>query len=45
MNCISGKKKGVLGMGYTIAEKILKEHIVDGELKKGTEIGIRIDRP
>lgn len=31
-------------MGYTIAEKILKEHIVDGELKKGTEIGIRIDQ-
>lgn len=31
-------------MGYTITEKILKEHIVDGELKKGTEIGIRIDQ-
>lgn len=38
------QKKGVIGMGYTIAEKILKEHIVDGELKKGTEIGIRIDQ-
>ena len=31
-------------MGYTIAEKILKAHLVDGELKKGTEIGIRIDQ-
>ncbi len=31
-------------MGYTIAEKILKEHIVDGELVKGTEIGIKIDQ-
>lgn len=31
-------------MGYTITEKILKNHIVDGELKKGTEIGLRIDQ-
>lgn len=31
-------------MGYTIAEKILKEHIVDGQLVKGTEIGIKIDQ-
>jgi len=31
-------------MGYTLTEKILKEHIVDGEFKKGTEIGIKIDQ-
>lgn len=31
-------------MGYTISEKIIKSHIVDGELKKGTEAGIRIDQ-
>lgn len=31
-------------MGYTITEKILKSHIVDGEMVKGTEIGIRIDQ-
>ncbi len=31
-------------MGLTLTEKILKEHIVDGEFKKGTEIGIRIDQ-
>lgn len=31
-------------MGLTIAEKILKNHIVDGEMKKGSEIGIKIDQ-
>ena len=31
-------------MGLTLTEKILKEHIVDGEFKKGTEIGIKIDQ-
>ncbi len=31
-------------MGLTLTEKILKEHIVDGEFKKGSEIGIKIDQ-
>ena len=31
-------------MGLTITEKILKEHIVEGELKQGQEIGIKIDQ-
>ena len=31
-------------MGLTLTEKILKEHIIDGEFKKGTEIGIKIDQ-
>ena len=31
-------------MGYTIAEKIIKNHLVTGEMKKGTDIGIRIDQ-
>jgi len=31
-------------MGLTLTEKILKSHIVDGEFKKGTEIGIKIDQ-
>ncbi len=31
-------------MGLTIAEKILKDHIVDGQMVKGTEIGIKIDQ-
>lgn len=31
-------------MGYTVAEKILREHLVEGEFKKGSEIGIRIDQ-
>ncbi|MCD7733408.1 MAG: aconitate hydratase [Oscillospiraceae bacterium] len=31
-------------MGYTVAEKILKAHLVDGEFKKGSEIGIKIDQ-
>lgn len=31
-------------MGYTLAEKIIKDHLVDGEMIKGTEIGLRIDQ-
>ena len=31
-------------MGLTLTEKILKAHLVDGEMVKGTEIGIKIDQ-
>ena len=31
-------------MGLTLTEKILKEHIVDGEFVKGAEIGLKIDQ-
>lgn len=31
-------------MGYTIAEKIIKSHLVSGEMKKGEEIAVRIDQ-
>ena len=31
-------------MKLTVAEKIIKNHLVSGELKKGTEIGIKIDQ-
>ncbi len=31
-------------MGYSIAEKIIKEHIVSGEMVKGTDIGLKIDQ-
>ena len=27
-------------MGLTLAEKIIKAHLVTGEMKKGTDIGI-----
>ena len=31
-------------MGMTIAEKIIKSHLVSGEMVKGTDIGLRIDQ-
>jgi aconitate hydratase len=31
-------------MGQTVAEKILAGHLVEGELKKGEEIGLKIDQ-
>ena len=31
-------------MGLTLTEKILSAHLVEGEMKKGTEIGIKIDQ-
>ena len=31
-------------MGYTIAQKIIKAHLVDGEMTVGKEIGLRIDQ-
>ena len=30
-------------MGLTLTEKILKAHLVDGEMVKGKEIGIKIE--
>ena len=34
----------VLIMGYTIAEKIIKEHIVSGEMRRGEKIALKIDQ-
>lgn len=31
-------------MGYTIAEKIIKEHIVSGKMMRGSQISIKIDQ-
>ena len=31
-------------MGYTIAEKIIKSHLLSGEMNTGTEIGLKIDQ-
>ena len=31
-------------MGYTVAQKIIKAHLVSGEMIAGTEIGLRIDQ-
>ena len=30
--------------GLTLTEKIIKNHIIDGEMIKGTEIGLHIDQ-
>ena len=30
-------------MGYTLAQKIIKEHLLSGEMIRGSEIGLRID--
>ncbi|MBR2724516.1 MAG: aconitate hydratase [Ruminococcus sp.] len=31
-------------MGYTIAEKIIKAHLVEGEMIKGTDVALKIDQ-
>ena len=31
-------------MGYTIAQKIIKSHLVSGEMVQGSEVGLRIDQ-
>ena len=31
-------------MGYTIVQKIIKKHLLSGEMKAGQEIGLRIDQ-
>lgn len=31
-------------MGYTLAQKIIKEHLVSGEMTVGTDIGLKIDQ-
>ena len=31
-------------MGYTISQKIIKDHLLSGEMKVGEEIALRIDQ-
>ena len=31
-------------MGYTLAQKIIKDHLVDGQMIPGSEIGLKIDQ-
>ena len=31
-------------MGYTIAQKIIKNHLVCGEMTVGSDIGLKIDQ-
>ena len=31
-------------MGYTIAQKIIKEHLISGDMTPGSEIALRIDQ-
>ena len=31
-------------MGYTIAQKIIKNHLISGEMKVGEEIALKIDQ-
>ena len=37
-------KGGYSNMGMTIAEKIIKAHLVSGEMVKGEDIGLKIDQ-
>ena len=36
--------KGDLNWGYTIAQKIIKNHLLSGEMTVGSDIGLRIDQ-
>lgn len=36
--------KGVRIMGYTLAQKIIRRHMVSGEMAPGAEIGLKIDQ-
>lgn len=38
------KKVGGLWMPYNITQKLIKDHLVSGEMVPGTEIGLRIDQ-
>ena len=41
---IVGNTQEVKLMGLTLAQKLIKSHLVEGEMKVGTEIGLRIDQ-
>jgi aconitate hydratase len=36
--------RGEINLSYTIAQKIIKAHLLDGEMKAGADIGLRIDQ-
>ena len=31
-------------MGYTVAQKLINSHLVSGEMKVGSEVGLKIDQ-
>ena len=37
-------ERGYGNMGYTLAQKIIKAHLVDGEMVPGKDIGLKIDQ-
>lgn len=41
---ILNNQEDFLSMGLTLAQKLIKSHLVEGEMKVGTEIGLRIDQ-
>ena len=41
---IGSKPGGANTMAFTIAQKIIRQHLVRGEMKSGQEIGLRIDQ-
>ena len=38
------KSEVFITMGYTIAQKIIKNHLLSGDMTVGSEIGLRIDQ-
>ena len=44
MLCINERTGGSI-MGYTIAQKIIRNHLVSGNLQPGREIAIALTRP
>ena len=38
------KSEVIITMGYTIAQKIIKNHLLSGDMTVGSEIGLRIDQ-
>ena len=42
--CRRDSERGYGNMGYTLAQKIIKAHLVDGEMVPGKDIGLKIDQ-
>jgi len=42
--CYELKKKEEIILGYTLAQKIIKEHLLSGDMTVGSDIGLKIDQ-
>src|SRR5437588_62245 len=43
-NCLAAGSGRLAPMGRNVTQKLIEDHLVEGEMEPGTEIGLRVDQ-